>query len=340
MLAATYNSTTGGGKMRSSFPLLATPKIDGIRALIVGGKLVSRSFKKIPNVHVRAILEGSLPEGADGEIQCGTFRETTSIVMSQEPMPDNFAFFWFDWAYDVNAPYEQRIKMVYQYYAMSIRHIMKRNFRIVPLLPKAIYDMHQLKQYEKYILDKNYEGLVVRSPKGIYKSGRSKLSEGFMIKIKAYEDYEAVAIGTEELMHNTNDVFLDNFGNSKRSSRKDGKVPGDTLGAIIVKTSDNVMFKIGTGFTAEERKAIWSHRDELIGRYIKYKCVATDKHDVPQSSWAYAAWMTCSLVRVTSYCLPWPCRAYDWEHRLGKTPYLQPSILIKKCALGFVSSYG
>ena len=287
MLAATYREG-----MQLSFPLLATPKIDGIRGLIIDGKLVSRSLKTIPNVQVRAMLEDILPEGADGEIKCGTFQETTSTVMSRNQTPENLKFFWFDWAYDVSVPYEQRMKKVFMYWVMSFGDkecsgpsASLGGARFFPLMPETIYDMRQLKLFEQYVLNHDdYEGLVVRSPDGVYKSGRSTFSEGLMIKIKAYEDYEAIAIGTEELMHNTNDAFLNNFGHLRRNSRKDGKVPGDTLGAIIVKTPENIVFKIGTGYTAEERKTIWSHRDELIGRYIKYRCVATNKHDVPRSA--------------------------------------------------------
>jgi DNA ligase-1 len=47
------------------FPLLASAKIDGVRALVKDGKVLSRSLKPIPNRHVQEMF-GSL-EGADGE---------------------------------------------------------------------------------------------------------------------------------------------------------------------------------------------------------------------------------------------------------------------------------
>ena len=49
---------------------LATPKIDGIRALMIDGHLVSRTFKPIRNNYIRTMLEAVLPDGADGEIVC------------------------------------------------------------------------------------------------------------------------------------------------------------------------------------------------------------------------------------------------------------------------------
>jgi DNA ligase 1 len=65
MLAAAYRDG-----VYLSFPLLATPKIDGVRAIMVNGRLVSRSFKLIPNANLRMELESLLLEGADGEISC------------------------------------------------------------------------------------------------------------------------------------------------------------------------------------------------------------------------------------------------------------------------------
>ena len=55
MLAAAYNGEI------LNFPLLATPKVDGVRALVINGNLVSRSFKSIPNVAIRSLLEHLLP---------------------------------------------------------------------------------------------------------------------------------------------------------------------------------------------------------------------------------------------------------------------------------------
>ena len=44
------------------YPVQATPKLDGIRALIIGGQLVSRKFKPIPNQWIAEPPEKLLPE--------------------------------------------------------------------------------------------------------------------------------------------------------------------------------------------------------------------------------------------------------------------------------------
>ena len=47
------------------YPVLATPKIDGIRTLKLDGSLVSRTFHSIPNKHIKTILESILPYTAE-----------------------------------------------------------------------------------------------------------------------------------------------------------------------------------------------------------------------------------------------------------------------------------
>ena len=79
---------------------MATQKLDGIRALMIDGKLVSRTFKPIRNNHIREILEAILPDGADGEIVCpGAFQATSSGVMRAEGEPE-FTYYMFDYVKD------------------------------------------------------------------------------------------------------------------------------------------------------------------------------------------------------------------------------------------------
>ncbi|MCX6877329.1 MAG: hypothetical protein NTW21_26500 [Verrucomicrobia bacterium] len=79
------------------FPVLATPKLDGIRYLKLGGKALTRSFKPISNRFAREWIEANLPDGLDGELMLrgGTFNETTSAIGARDGQPD-FVFHVFD----------------------------------------------------------------------------------------------------------------------------------------------------------------------------------------------------------------------------------------------------
>lgn len=282
MLAAAYNGEI------LNFPLLATPKVDGVRALVINGNLVSRSFKSIPNVAIRSLLEHLLPEGADGELSVNfDFQETISVVMSVHAgVPENLRFYWFDWVQNSNldVPYERRVSST-EKYAM-VHEDDHNSSLVIPLIPRQIHNLEELASYEAFVLGQGFEGVVLRVPGGKYKCGRSTMKEALMIKVKRYEDYEATVVGTEELMHNLNEKQKDNFGKTKRSSTKQGKLKSGTLGAIVAITDEGYVFKIGTGYTSKQRSEFWTMRDELIGKLVKYRHATLGKSHsgVPKST--------------------------------------------------------
>ena len=82
---------------KAQLPYIATPKIDGIRFLMVNGVAVSRTFKPIRNQHIQSLLSTYLPDGIDGELTSGnTFQSSTSAVMTIEGEP-NFKVWVFDY---------------------------------------------------------------------------------------------------------------------------------------------------------------------------------------------------------------------------------------------------
>jgi DNA ligase-1 len=84
------------------FPQIAQPKLDGIRASVVDGKLVSRTLKPIPNASIREALERPEYEGFDGELIVGDplapdcYRTTCSFVMAPNKTGEPWAFHVFD----------------------------------------------------------------------------------------------------------------------------------------------------------------------------------------------------------------------------------------------------
>jgi ATP-dependent DNA ligase len=47
------------------------------------------------------------------------------------------------------------------------------------------------------------------------------------------------------------------------------KVPKDSLGAIICTSGDGQSFRVGTGFTADQRLHLWTGRDKLVGKICR-----------------------------------------------------------------------
>lgn len=242
------------------YPLMATPKLDGIRCVIVNGQPLTRKLKPIPNKHVAAMLK-TLPDGLDGELMCfgKTFNETQSLLMSEEGTPD-FTYCVFDYIKDDT--YVGRINV--------LRHLTLPNW-VKLVLPITVDNEQQLLALEEKILAASYEGVMLRAPSGPYKFGRSTLKEGYLLKLKRFKDSEAEIVGFEEKMKNNNLATKDELGYTKRSSHKANKVPTGTLGKLIVQDiNSGVLFSIGTGFDDKLRKLIWKNKKKYKGKIVNY----------------------------------------------------------------------
>lgn len=269
MITKPMLATKCTNKAKIRFPVLATPKLDGIRCLKIDGQAVSRTFKRIPNPYIRGVIEQNLPNGVDGEIMIPgkTFGEITGTVMSSKNIGPPFTFqYWvFDFVCDgiTSVPYWQR--------NADLAGLAVPSF-VVKVLPVPIYNLVQLDAFEQKCIDEGYEGAMIRTPDSPYKCGRSTEKEGWLLKIKRFEDGEAVITGFEEKMHNQNEAKKDVFGRTDRSTCKEGMVPAGTLGTLLVRdTKTGIEFGIGSGLDDVARDEIWIHRALYLGETVKYK---------------------------------------------------------------------
>lgn len=260
------------------FPVMASPKLDGVRVIVYNGTVYSRNFKRIPNDHVQALFGRKECESFDGELIVGdatsdtVFQATTSGVMTGAGKPD-VTFHVFDYAGSIHHFSSRHSELKKR--AHKLKHV-----KVVPHV--WIEDIDELTAYEEECVAQGYEGIMIRDPQGKYKHGRSTTKEGGLLKIKRFEDDEAVVIGAEELMTNNNEQELDNLGHKVRSSKKEGLVPAGKLGALIVKHKTFGEFKIGSGFTEDARIKLWHERDELKGRLAKFKYQPSGVKDKPR----------------------------------------------------------
>lgn len=259
-----------------NYSLLASPKLDGIRAVVRGGVVYSRSNKPIPNKHVQSLF--SKFEHYDGELIVGeptahdVYRQTTSGVMSVDGEPD-VRFYVFDHIGAPASPYRHRAEQL---------SVPNKKSRLVLHEQKELFDLEQLLCYEHACLNEGYEGLILRAPNAPYKQGRSTVNEGYLLKLKRFQDAEAVVIGFEERMGNLNEATVSELGYTKRSSHKAGKSGRGDLGALVCRSDDGVEFNIGTGFSDSERAAIWANRDQFLGQLAKYKFFPVGVKEAPR----------------------------------------------------------
>lgn len=265
------------------YPVLVSPKLDGIRCLIVDGKALSRSFKPIPNLFIQSLLSKQEFNGLDGELvlEGKTFNETQSIVMSESSEPVDFVYYCFDYVgkNGLNHPFELRLKDLEEVVQGS-------NNKWMVTVPQLLaHSSETIITTEATFLSQGYEGLMIRGCDSPYKNGRSTKKEAYLLKLKKFEDAEAVVVGFVEATTNTNELEVNELGLSKRSHKKAGKIRAGYLGAFLVKDlKTGTEFEIGTGdgLTKDLRAYIWGNQDKYLNKLIKYKHQPSGSKDKPR----------------------------------------------------------
>lgn len=265
------------------YPKLVSKKLNGVRGLVVDGKITARSLKRIPNKHLQAHLDDPLLEGFDGELvachpETGRYLDgnddnpwvfslSTSTVMSDDKVFP-FKFFVFDLC---NHP------QAFQFRCIDLRMRVEK-LKATGKYPFLEFVEHYriecdepLQEIQKEALEEGYEGLVVRGIHDKYKYGRSTALEGGFMRFCPWLRSEAVILDFKESESNQNEAKTNELGRTARSTAKAGKVKTGSCGSVYVKD-----LKTGVEFrcpldTEETGKYFWENKDIVRGKVIKYK---------------------------------------------------------------------
>ena len=288
-------------------PAYVSNKIDGVRAVVRDGVVLSKTFEPIPNRFIQHTLGQRQFEGLDGELTVGppydrtgddpVLNRTMSGAMTAQGEPD-FLFHIFDFcnAGATTTPFGQRLSMLEQafsepYYA--------GHPRVELLEQKLVHDSAALALMQEDALECGYEGLILRNPRGGYKFGRSTdnpegarrngssdgklLQEWVMLKLKQFSDGEMRITGGEVMMRNENEQEENALGLAKRSTAREGLVPAGVLGALVgVDCKSGKPMRIGSGFTARQRAELWAVLPQLTGALVRYRHFEHGVKDAPR----------------------------------------------------------
>ena len=260
-------------------PVYVSTKLDGIRCVIIDGVAYSRSLKPIRNKYIQSIIGNEKYNGFDGELVVGNiydkdvFQKTTSGVMSEQGEP-NFVFYVFDDFTHPTLPYSERADVMRYKVDTLTDHIKFLGQKLVDSKERIEY----LLETEQVV---GGEGLILRSPNGKYKYGRSTPKEQLSIKLKFFEQDEFEVVGFTERKHNANQAKINELGLQERSSHKDNLIPMNTLGSLILKYGDD-SFQMGTGFTDEQRQEIWDNRDKYLDKLASVRYMSVGLKDKPR----------------------------------------------------------
>lgn len=297
LLSATYED-----KYKPRFPVMVSPKLDGIRVIIVDGKPMTRSLKDmVKNLEIQAALTG-LPM-LDGELIVGNpydsavCSKTQSVVMSKVCKDSELQKHWKYHVFDFADPSCRDMPFTRRYDGLKsiVDAVVKQRpdleDRIVIVPHPVLRNEGQMLGYRDECINLGYEGIMLRDPNGVYKWGRATAKERILTKIKLREDAEAVVVDMHEEMHNENEAFINPLGKMERSSHQENKTGTGRLGGYTCRvfrrddgyffhpdlsgrfSGEIVEFYLGAtaNVTREEREELWKVRDTLLNRDVTFK---------------------------------------------------------------------
>lgn len=252
------------------FPLFASAKLDGLRGVVVEGKIMTRNMKPFGNDATREFFSHPALNGLDGELIVGDptskecFARSTSGLRNSAFDP-RAVFYVFDIAPQIvgvrDAGFSTRHAALVLHVNAVIKQFPQFAGRLRVLEQWRIERLADLLAFEQATLAQGYEGLILRSIDGPYKMGRATVAQGWMLKLKRFTDAEADLLGIIEQQHNMNAAFINEVGRSARSSEASGKRPAGVMGALLVRDrASGAIFTVGTGFDDAQRREWWSKR--------------------------------------------------------------------------------
>lgn len=283
MLASDWD----GNKVR--FPVIAQPKIDGVRGINTTGMLTGRSLKPHANRYATAFFSKPEYTGFDGELAAGDERDSalcrkTSSALSRIDGSPFVLWHVFDRLTPdaINLTYLDRLALLDL--EVHVRQVngLATHLRVIPWV--VCKNMEALIYHDTVWLDQGYEGTILRDPDGMHKQGRSTVKEGGLLRIKRFVEDDAVVLSIEEGRSNQNDAQTNELGQTFRTTHQDNMVPNGLVGSLLckdVKTGNEITVSAGS-MDHDMRKHYFENPKELLGQVIKYKHFPKGVKDKPR----------------------------------------------------------
>lgn len=272
---------------KQRFPVLLQPKIDGVRAVNLTGRLTGRSLKEFGNSYLTEQFSRPGYRGFDGEIAAAKethpdlCRLTTSAVASYEGKP---LVTWH--VFDLITEATVGLRYSDRYYALLEKiNSMPADLaaRLHPVPQITCSDIDAVEYQDDAMLDLGYEGSILRDPNGAYKSGRSTIREGGLLRIKRFADAEGIITAVHEGQTNGNEATINELGHTERSTHQANMTPNGMVGTLTISLLQpisaggktlpkgaDVIISAGR-LTGAERAHYLANPNDIIGKIAKFQ---------------------------------------------------------------------
>jgi len=270
------------------FPLIASAKLDGVASINRHGVLLGRSLKQHENEYTTALFskdeyhglcgEMTLDNKVTGDDLCRLTSGALRRIKGEPKMQWNI----FDYCTDENKhlPYVER-------FAQARALVQALNNPDIVMIDYCwIHSQEELDDYETYLLDLGYEGVIIRDHLADYKYGRCGKTHRGAWRIKTFIHEEILCTSIEEGVTNNNESKVNELGRSERSTHQENLVPNGTVGSIkgtllkdvLDPQSRKLLVPKGTLITVGpgnmphgDRGYYFRNQHEIVGKVVKFK---------------------------------------------------------------------
>jgi len=261
-------------------PLILQPKIDGVRGWNPKGELLGRSMEPHANLFTTAKFSGAPFLGLDGELTVGDVtddsvcRATTSKLSRIAGTPEvHWNLFDMVTRETFFLPYIERLKQL-QYHINELKHRGTSAADKLSIVPWAlVYNLTQLYNLETYYTNMGYEGVILRNPLGVWRSGKCTPASNALLRIKRFEDREGKIFAVYEGQINNNPPTWGANGKTKRSTHAENMEASGiigSLGVVDLETGKAVTVSKGK-MTAAECLRYFRQQKLIIDRICTYR---------------------------------------------------------------------
>jgi DNA ligase-1 len=275
------------------FPIYLQPKLDGMRAIWTGEKLLSRTGKEIKSVPtlVEFLKANYADFPLDGELYNHekTFQEQISSVRKTVNIDEDLSIQYH--VYDTpveNISFSERYKLLKTRLVETDRFKLVRTikFKTIKVLERQEDGKLVPEELEEVDLNRfdeeGYEGTMIRNADGLYKKGKRSSD---LMKVKTFQDDEFPIVGVYQLTRKEKIIVPPHTPGAIEHSdgvwKKDGvETPVEMAGGLVLQLPDGRTFESGSGYDDETRIKFW--KNPPIGKLATIKFQELTDGGVPR----------------------------------------------------------
>lgn len=277
-----------------TYPMYCSPKLDGMRLIVYGGLIFSRTGKlqctQLQN-HLVDLCQYSMKHDLvfDGEYWSPhlKFNEIMSAVTTPNKFIHSPVFYGFDcmsvrdWDHESEPPFCERYDQLKQ-------HLRVGNIGKTALIEHDIVrNKEEARDAFENSIAGGCEGIMLRHYLSQYKHGRATLKQGTLFKFKPWSTIDGVIVGYEQgtvMVPEGVTRERDEQGHLKPVHKKAHRKATDTIGAVVIMDDAGRTFKAvgGKDGILHSTGLQWGNRKNYLGKWVEVKYMAHGTYKKPR----------------------------------------------------------